>query len=45
MFGSTWGKALILTKIIGIVLMVVWNLLKPAYFRKEVVPGSDVEVP
>jgi amino acid transporter len=30
--------------LLGVVLMVAWNLARPAYFRGETVPGSDVEV-
>jgi amino acid transporter len=30
--------------VLGIVLMVVYNVMRPAYFRGEVVPGADVEI-
>jgi amino acid transporter len=29
--------------VLGIVFMVIWNILRPAYFRGEYVPGSEVE--
>jgi uncharacterized membrane protein len=31
--------------VLGLVLMIVWNVMRPAYFRGEYVPGSDVEEP
>jgi amino acid transporter len=30
--------------VLGIILMVVWNVMRPAFFRKEIIPGSDVEL-
>ena len=30
--------------VLGIVLMVVYNIMRPSYFKGEVVPGSDVEI-
>jgi amino acid transporter len=30
--------------VLGVVLMVIYNIVRPAYFRGEVVPGADVEI-
>ena len=30
--------------VLGVILMVIYNAMRPAYFRGEVVPGADVEV-
>jgi amino acid transporter len=31
--------------VLGVIIMVIWNIMRPAFFRKEVVPGSEVELP
>jgi hypothetical protein len=30
--------------VLGVILMVIYNIARPAYFRGEVVPGADVEI-
>jgi amino acid transporter len=30
--------------VLGLVLMVIYNIMRPAYFRGEIVPGADVEL-
>jgi len=30
--------------VLGIVVMVIYNIMRPSYFKGEVVPGSDVEI-
>jgi amino acid transporter len=31
--------------VLGVILMVIWNVMRPPFFRKEILPGSDVELP
>jgi amino acid transporter len=31
--------------VLGVVLMMIYNVVQPSYFKGEVVPGSDVQVP
>jgi amino acid transporter len=30
--------------VLGVILMVIYNIMRPAYFRGQIVPGSDVEI-